>query len=123
MYGVRKEQLVKSLCRISSRMCGYIGHTCDCKYMQNAEADEYVLMSGETSGCPETLMAATLINAMTTQEFHAITRRAGIQVSEPEEKEVNINSLMTKLQDVRRAQMIQKAARPVALKKSRKNSK
>jgi hypothetical protein len=122
MFGVGKEQLVKALCRISARSCGYIGHRCDCKYMQDSEADEYVLMSGETSGCPETRMAATLLNTLTTQEFYALAARAGIQVSLPEEKEVNISSLMTKFQDDRRANMIRTAALAPP-KKSRKSAK
>jgi hypothetical protein len=122
MFGVGKEQLVKALCRISSRMCGYIGHGCDCKYMQDSEASDYVLMSGETSGCPETMMAATLLNALTTQEFYALAGRANVQVSLPEEKEIDISSLMNKFKDARRADMA-KIVPLVASKKSRKHTK
>ena len=98
MFGVSKEQLVKGLCRVSTSLCGYMGHMCDCKYMQNS--DDFGRGSEQT-GCPETAMAATLINSMTTQEFYAIARRAGIQVSLPEDPEVKIGDFMRNLQDQR----------------------
>jgi len=84
MFGVNKEQLVKGLCRVSCQLCGYLGSICDCKYMR--VSDDFRTIGSEETGCPETAMAATLINAMTLEEFYAIAERAGISV-EPSEKE------------------------------------
>jgi len=83
MFGINKEQLVTGLCRVSCQLCAYLGSICDCKYMK--VTDDFRTGSEET-GCPETAMAATLINAMTVEEFYTIARRAGIQV-DPSKKD------------------------------------
>ena len=99
MFGISKEQLVKGLCRISTRLCCYMGSRCDCKYMQNT--NDVLSCGSEATGCPESAMASHLINAMTTQEFYAIARRAGIEVRSPEEPEVEIGIFMKNLQEQR----------------------
>ena len=99
MFGVKKEQLVKGLCRLSSRLCCYMGNTCDCKYQSDSE--QFLGSSSEATGCPETAMAAKIINEMTTQEFYAITRRAGIQISMPEES-VKVDELMKSFKEQRK---------------------
>ena len=92
MIGVKKEHLVKSLCRISTSRCGYIGKHCDCKYMSKDHSTDH--WGSEATGCPETLMAATLINSMTTQEFYAIARRAGISIGVVDDPWLNINDVV-----------------------------
>lgn len=98
MFGINKEQLVKGLCRVSCRLCGYLGNFCDCKYMK--VSDDYYGNSEET-GCPETAMAATLINAMTIEEFYTIAQRAGIQVDPSEEDEIELSKIVKNMKDQR----------------------
>jgi len=88
MFGVRKEELVTGLARISCKLCGYLGSLCDCKYMD--ESNDHLNAGTEQTGCPEVSMAATLINAMTPQEFHAIAQRAGIQVHLSEQEQLDL---------------------------------
>ncbi len=77
----RKEELVKSLCRLSASLCSYNGQPCDCKYMK--DNDTSIARGQENgSGCPETMVAAELIANMTIQEFHALLVRAGLTVDE-----------------------------------------
>lgn len=103
MFGVNKEQLVKGLCRLSCTLCGYLGNRCDCKYMQNTDT----LNSGsEATGCPETAMAAALINAMSAQEFYTIAQRAGIQLNLPDDAPIQIGEFMSNLKGQRQSQMI-----------------
>ncbi len=100
MFGVEKKRLVKSLCRLSCRLCAYLGHRCDCKYMH--DCDEFIATSSEAgSGCPETAMAARIINALTDKEFVSAAKRAGIQIPMLEGQAVDIGPLMRKLQDQR----------------------
>ena len=80
MFGVTKERLVKSLCRLSCQLCAYMGTICDCKYIQ--DNDEFIATGSESgSGCPESAMAASLINAMTQEEFRTIAGRAKIFIA------------------------------------------
>lgn len=122
MFGVNKEQLVKGLCRVSTRLCGYIGSRCDCKYIQNTD-DDTMDFGSEATGCPETAMAAALINSMTTQEFYAIARRASIQVSLPEESEIKIDDLMQKLKKQRVTNLQQDAHRFTIAANARKTAR
>jgi hypothetical protein len=103
MFGVNKEELVKGLCLLSCTLCGYMGNRCDCKYMQNSDTLD---RGSEATGCPETAMAATLINAMTAQEFHAIAQRAGIQLNLPDDAFIQIGEFMSKLKGQKEAQLI-----------------
>lgn len=98
MLGVKKEQLVTGLCRISCRLCGYSGSMCDCKYMR--EGDDFQFFSEET-GCPETTMASNLINAMTLEEFYTIAKRAGIRISENDNNPLDLTIIFKKLQTQR----------------------
>jgi hypothetical protein len=118
MFGINKEQLVKGLCRLSCGLCGYMGSRCDCKYMQNN--DDAMNFDSEATGCPETAMAATLINIMSTQEFYALAQRAGIRVSLPEEPEVQIGVFMKQLQEQRDARLKQDAQRFTADRAAKK---
>jgi hypothetical protein len=81
MFGIKKDQLVKGLCRLSCQLCAYMGTMCDCKYMK--DSDDFIATGSEAgSGCPESAMAASLINAMTPEEFKTIAARASIQIFE-----------------------------------------
>src|SRR6266566_4457525 len=76
MFGIKKDQLVKNLVKLSVSLCAYCGsNRCDCKYMRD---DSH----SEVTGCPEAQMAANLINAMGVQEFFALAKRAGISISD-----------------------------------------
>jgi hypothetical protein len=103
MFGVNKEQLVKGLCRVSCRLCGYLGSICDCKYMLTS--DDFRTGSEET-GCPETAMAATLINAMTLEEFYIIAHRAGIQVDPSEEESIELAKTFSNMKKQRNDHLI-----------------
>ncbi len=82
MFGIKKEELIKNLTRLSVKLCAYCGSTpCDCKYM-NDETQHIASGSESGSGCPETHMAAELLSTMTTQEFFALAKRANIAISD-----------------------------------------
>lgn len=98
MFGVKKDQLVKGLAKVSCRLCGYLGSICDCKYL--GEGDE-VFSGSEQTGCCETAMAATLINAMTADEFRRIAKRAQIQIHDYEEEPLDMAAEMKKFKDNR----------------------
>jgi hypothetical protein len=102
MFGVNKEQLVTGLCRVSCQLCGYLGSICDCKYMKTSE--DFRTGSEET-GCPETAMAATLINAMTLEEFYTIAKRAGIEVLPSKKELIELDKLFTGMKDQRNQHM------------------
>jgi hypothetical protein len=104
MFGVTKEQLIKGLYRISCRLCGYLGATCDCKYMQISE--DFRTQSGEETGCPETAMAATLLNAMTKEEFNILAQRAGIYISNYDEGNNDLKDFLKKMRKQRFDQTI-----------------
>lgn len=99
MNGVSKDQLVTSLARISCRICGYLGSRCDCKYMEGGE--DFYHRDSEQTGCPETAMAATLINAMTPEEFHTIAQRAGIRILMNEIESVELEGIIKEMRKQR----------------------
>lgn len=121
MIGIKKEHLVKSLCRISTSRCGYIGKHCDCKYMSKDHSTDH--WGSEATGCPETLMAATLINSMTTQEFYAIARRAGISIGVVDDPWLNINDVVAQMQTQRDAKRIGTLEMPTVVPSKRKSAK
>lgn len=93
MFGVNKERLVKNLCRLSCQACDYIDKFCDCKYMKDPP-ESY---NGEAKGCPELMMAALLIGAMTGEEFYTLAARAGITVDEQVERYIDVNKLLLEM--------------------------
>lgn len=99
MNGIKKEQLVTSLARISCQLCGYLGSRCDCKYMR--EGDDFVHTDNEQTGCCETAMAATLINAMTPEEFYTIAQRAGIYISLSSKEMLELGDIFLKMKKQR----------------------
>jgi hypothetical protein len=121
MNGIKKEQLVKSLCRISTSHCGYIGSHCDCKYMKDDHSVDN--WGSEATGCPETILAATLINNMTTQEFYAIARRAGITIHYPEESTLDLNQVIAEMQKQRDTKRMGSALQMPTVVAKRKLSK
>jgi len=90
MFGISKERLVKSLCRLSCQVCGYIGGYCDCKYMKDPPSKYF----DEATGCPELLLAAKLIGMMTGDEFYLLAARAGIEVDPQAEKFVMVDDFV-----------------------------
>ena len=90
MFGVSKERLVKSLCRLSSKNCGYLGSRCDCKYMGDPP-NEYAM---ESSGCSEMHLAAKLIGMMTGEEFYLLAARAGIDVDPQQEIYISVDDFL-----------------------------
>lgn len=90
MFGIKKEWLVKSLCKLAASHCGYMKQPCDCKYMP----EDGSKFHSETTGCPEITMAATLIANMTTQEFLTVAKRGGIIISDNEESATDVRSMI-----------------------------
>lgn len=104
MFGINKDHLIKSLCRLSCQLCAYIGPMCDCKYMKNS--DEFIATGSEAgSGCPETAMAAVLISAMTPDEFATIAKRAGIHISDEAQATPDVVETLRKFKNQRRETM------------------
>ena len=99
MFGVKKEDLIRGLCRVSCKLCGYLGTMCDCKYMDTNS--EIFRQNSEQTGCPETAMAATLINAMTPEEFYSIAQRAGIHISLTQEDSIELHDLFKQMKKQR----------------------
>ena len=102
MFGIKKEELVKSLCRISCSLCSYLGTRCDCKYMH--PDDEDFRRSSEESGCCETAMAATMLNALTQEEFYELAQRAGVHITLTQEDPLEIHELFKRLKEKRNKQ-------------------
>lgn len=102
MFGCKKDQLVTGLARVSCQLCGYLGTICDCKYMD--ENDDYYRNSEQT-GCCETAMAATLINAMTQEEFFTIAERAGIRITLTDDEALALGDIFKKMKKQRNNQL------------------
>lgn len=71
-FGIKKEFLVRNLSKISKSVCCYMGDSCDCKYLSG----ESEVGRGETTGCPETKLAAAIINGMTDEEYERFLKKA-----------------------------------------------
>jgi hypothetical protein len=71
MFTIEKQRLLKSLERVRTRLCGYIGPRCDCKYLQAG-----VNHHSEQTGCCEVRLAAAVIMGMTDEEFEHALKRA-----------------------------------------------
>lgn len=88
MFGIKQKRLVKNAAKLAARSCSYLSSSrgCDCKYINEGTADNEIKSGGEHgSGCPELTMLACLVAAMTEQEFNAITKRAGIMITDDSE--------------------------------------
>jgi hypothetical protein len=119
MFGIKKDQLVRNLVKLSVSLCGYCGNSrCDCKYMPDDSNGH-----SETTGCPETRMAADLINAMGVQEFFALAKRAGISINDDSDyNTIKTSDLRTTFADVR-MKKIQEGVQNCATKKNKRSSK
>ncbi len=102
MFGIKKELLVKNLCKLVASRCVYSKQPCDCKYMIHDD-DNVSQFSEIGNGCPETTMAATLIANMTEQEFNSIARRAGITISDSTEPAIDVFKMIGEFQEKRHA--------------------
>lgn len=92
MFGIERDKLVKSLCKLAVSRCGYLGNKCDCKYMSEDDKS-----NPEATGCPEIMMAAQIISNMTTQEFFSLTKRADITISEAPSSVLDASSMIISL--------------------------
>lgn len=71
---IKQDKLVDNLCRISAELCSYTNIPCDCKYIK--ESDEKICsLHEEGSGCPETMLAALIIDNLYVEEFNQIIER------------------------------------------------
>jgi hypothetical protein len=121
MNGIRKEELVKILCKLSAALCSYTKQPCDCKFA--TDSDTNIGRGSERgSGCPETAVAAQLIAHMTTQEFYAIAERAKINIAdEPEPPVIDVWELKSKLQEKKWEESVTRA-KNMLVKKPRKSA-
>ena len=72
MFGIKRNQLTSSLKKISKSVCCYMGDNCDCKYL----SEDSDVGSGETTGCPETKLAAAILDGMTDEEYEKFLKKA-----------------------------------------------
>ena len=78
MFGITKDQLENGLENVRSNLCAYSHWRCDCKYGVEKREHFMAMTYGENTGCPEVRMAASLIHAMTDDEFQEMCKRANI---------------------------------------------
>ncbi len=105
MFGVNKEKLIKSLCRLSASLCSYTKQPCDCKYIDDS-ITTIATRSEKGSGCPETTLAALLIAHMTRQEFDTIAHRAGIEIGDEAFKAPDVLGMISKFQEEKQIKRI-----------------
>jgi len=72
MFFTTRKKMVEAMFKISRERCGYIGDTCDCKYLQDNE------FSGEQTGCPESLSAAKIFAGMSDEEYDKLCKLANL---------------------------------------------
>jgi hypothetical protein len=83
MFGTKKSELIKGLDAVRRRVCCYTGDPCDCKFgAYGDEAKGAPVYFGEQTGCPEIRQAATLLAAMSEDEFRRLCERANVSVFE-----------------------------------------
>lgn len=57
----------------ASRLCGYMGQRCDCKY--GYDPGYWRAHQGERNGCPEMRCVVALFECMTDREFAQLKKR------------------------------------------------
>jgi len=123
MNGVRQKRLVISLAKLATRCCAYIGDRCDCKFMASSTPESSIMTGSEAgSGCPELMMMTYMVAAMTEQEFNAISKRAGVSISQDPEENIDAAAILKEEKKLREATFLVKAKPAVKSSKS-KNTK
>lgn len=122
MFAPKKNDLIKSLCKLSANLCSYIKKPCDCKFI-NLNVNQNIATGSESgSGCPETLVVAMLLNHMTDQEFNSLCKKAGLLITEDNAPEINILQTVDKFQEERWTDKLKNVVLPVPKKKNRSSA-
>ncbi len=122
MFGVKQKRLVTSVAKLMARCCAYIGDRCDCKFMAESTPENSIMTGSETgSGCPELRMITYMLAAMTEQEFNAISKRAGINISEDQSEKIDADAIIKQEKALRDETLM--PAKKAPLHKTKANTK
>ncbi len=107
MFGVKQKRLVKSLAQMAAKCCSYIGDRCDCKFIDDSLPEDRIMTHGERgNGCPELMVLAHMIAAMSEQEFNAISQRAGISITGDPAESIDAASILKEARQVRKQELM-----------------